>query len=113
MKATIAALRPTWRRSRTTSSCANSSASWSSDTGRSGSATAIASTTASGQSLRSSSGRSHVGRNAAIVAFILLALGLAWRYTPLAEAATPDAVLDGFDRFSGHWWAPLALLVAY
>ncbi|HEY6862512.1 MAG TPA: VTT domain-containing protein [Burkholderiales bacterium] len=57
--------------------------------------------------------RRHVGRNAAIVAFVLLALGLAWRYTPLAEVATPEAVLDWFDRFSGHWWAPLALLAAY
>ena len=57
--------------------------------------------------------RRHVWRNAAIAGAILLGLALAWRYTPLSEVATPEAVLDGFDRLSDQWWAPLALLLAY
>jgi phosphatidylserine/phosphatidylglycerophosphate/cardiolipin synthase-like enzyme/uncharacterized membrane protein YdjX (TVP38/TMEM64 family) len=46
-------------------------------------------------------------------AVALLALALAWRFTPLAQAVTPDKVIDWAEQFARHWWAPLAVMLAY
>jgi phospholipase D1/2 len=46
-------------------------------------------------------------------AAVLAALALAWRYTPLAAAVQPEAVLDWMEGFADTWWAPLAVLLAY
>jgi phosphatidylserine/phosphatidylglycerophosphate/cardiolipin synthase-like enzyme/uncharacterized membrane protein YdjX (TVP38/TMEM64 family) len=46
-------------------------------------------------------------------AVALLALALAWRFTPLAQVVTPDKAIDWADQFAGHWWAPLAVMLAY
>lgn len=46
-------------------------------------------------------------------ALALLAMALAWRFTPLAQAVTPGDVIDWAHRLAQHWWAPLALMLAY
>jgi uncharacterized membrane protein YdjX (TVP38/TMEM64 family) len=50
-----------------------------------------------------------------IVAFIsvLLALTLAWRYTPLAEYVDADRVRGWAQSVGNTWWAPLAVVAAY
>jgi uncharacterized membrane protein YdjX (TVP38/TMEM64 family) len=47
------------------------------------------------------------------LAAVLVALTLAWRYTPLSELVTPDAVIEWTHAFAGTWWAPLLILAAY
>ena len=47
------------------------------------------------------------------VAVVVLALTLAWRYTPLAEVVTADNVIAWTEAFATRWWAPLALVSAY
>jgi uncharacterized membrane protein YdjX (TVP38/TMEM64 family) len=44
---------------------------------------------------------------------VILGLALAWRYTPLAEAVTADAVIDYTQSFAQRWWAPVVLVLAY
>lgn len=58
-------------------------------------------------------GRGSAWLKVAGFATLLLALTLAWRYTPLAELITADAVTDAAHYFSSQWWAPLAILIAY
>jgi len=45
-----------------------------------------------------------------LVAFALAAV---WRWTPLKDIVTAEAVLDWVESFSGKWWAPIALAAAY
>lgn len=52
-------------------------------------------------------------RVVAIIAAVALALTAAWRYTPLAEVITPDAIIGWTETFAGYWWAPLAIMLAY
>jgi phospholipase D1/2 len=47
------------------------------------------------------------------LAAVLVTLTLAWRYTPLSELVTPDAVIEWTHAFAGTWWAPLLILAAY
>ena len=49
----------------------------------------------------------------AMMALVLLALTLAWRYTPLADYTNPDTVRAGFTTFREASWAPLAMLAIY
>ena len=57
-------------------------------------------------------------RNRAVV---ILAIALAltgvltvlWRYTPLADAITPETVIQWVDGMSEKWWTPIVILVAY
>ena len=49
----------------------------------------------------------------ALAVFVLVAFTLIWRYTPLAEVITADAVTQWAADFSGQWWAPLAIILAY
>ena len=44
---------------------------------------------------------------------VMLLLALAWRYTPLAEIVSPRAVIQWVAGFSGYWWAPAVLALAY
>jgi phospholipase D1/2 len=57
--------------------------------------------------------RRHFGRRAAIAAVVLIGCALAWRYTPLAGAATADAVLGWAEDFAGRWWALPVILLSY
>ncbi len=47
------------------------------------------------------------------VAIAVVALTLAWRYTPLAEIVTPENVIDWTRSFAGQWWAAPLLVLAY
>ena len=40
-------------------------------------------------------------------------LALAWRFTPLREIVTVDAVLEWMETFKGKPWAPFALALVY
>ena len=44
---------------------------------------------------------------------VLLGFAAAWRYTPLADAFSADSVITLTQTFASHWWAPLAIVVAY
>ena len=57
--------------------------------------------------------RRRLQRLAAAFALALLALGVAWRYTPLADAVTADAVSGLVQAFAARWWAPLAVIASY
>lgn len=52
------------------------------------------------------------GKIGAIVAVIAL-LAAAWRWTPLAEIATPENIVAWTRSVRDTWWSPLALLAAY
>jgi uncharacterized membrane protein YdjX (TVP38/TMEM64 family) len=41
------------------------------------------------------------------------AIGAAWRWTPLAEYATVDNILDFTRAVRSRWWAPFALVAGY
>jgi uncharacterized membrane protein YdjX (TVP38/TMEM64 family) len=47
------------------------------------------------------------------VVIAVVALTLAWRYTPLADVVTPENVIDWTRRFAGHWWAAPLVVLAY
>jgi uncharacterized membrane protein YdjX (TVP38/TMEM64 family) len=49
----------------------------------------------------------------ALFALGIAALAAAWRWTPLAEVATAENILDWTRTVRGTWWAPLALVAAY
>jgi phosphatidylserine/phosphatidylglycerophosphate/cardiolipin synthase-like enzyme/uncharacterized membrane protein YdjX (TVP38/TMEM64 family) len=49
----------------------------------------------------------------AAAAVVILALTLAWRFTPLAEYTSPQAVIGHVQAFAQSWWAPLVLMAAY
>jgi uncharacterized membrane protein YdjX (TVP38/TMEM64 family) len=44
---------------------------------------------------------------------VLVALTLAWRYTPLAQLIEPDHVTALAKAVRGTWWGPIALIAAY
>ena len=47
---------------------------------------------------------------------IAVAVGLLtalWRFTPLAEAVTPEKTIAWAKEFGGQWWAPLVIMLAY
>ncbi|HSN70732.1 MAG TPA: VTT domain-containing protein, partial [Steroidobacteraceae bacterium] len=43
----------------------------------------------------------------------IAALAALWRYTPLAELASAEAVTRWANQFAGQWWAPLVILFGY
>jgi phospholipase D1/2 len=49
----------------------------------------------------------------ALIAVALGGLAAAWRWTPLAEIATADNILDFTRAVRERWWAPLAMVAAY
>jgi uncharacterized membrane protein YdjX (TVP38/TMEM64 family) len=46
-------------------------------------------------------------------AAVLLALALAWRFTPIADVVTPQKVIEWTDALAAYWWAPALLMLAY
>jgi phospholipase D1/2 len=44
---------------------------------------------------------------------LTIGLALVWRFTPLREIVTAERVIEWAEAFSGHWWAPLVLILAY
>jgi len=48
-----------------------------------------------------------------LVIAIVIALTLAWRYTPLSDWVSVDSATQWAGQFSGVWWAPLVLIVLY
>jgi uncharacterized membrane protein YdjX (TVP38/TMEM64 family) len=48
-----------------------------------------------------------------VTAAVLLGLVLAWRFTPLAQVATPERFVGWAHDFAGRWWAPLLIVAAY
>lgn len=49
----------------------------------------------------------------AAIALGVAALAAAWRWTPLREYATPEAILGWARTVRDVWWAPLAVIGAY
>ena len=47
------------------------------------------------------------------IALAVLALALAWRYTPLAEIIAPERVIEWARSVGSVWWAPLAVIAVY
>ena len=45
----------------------------------------------------------------AMIAFVLLALTLAWNFTPLAEYGRAEVVRGGLERFANSGWAPFVV----
>ena len=44
---------------------------------------------------------------------VLLGFAAAWRYTPLADMFSAESVISLTQTFASHWWAPLAIVLAY
>lgn len=57
--------------------------------------------------------RSRPWMKIAAVACVLLGLTLLWRYSPLADMVNADMVVGWAEDFSGLWWGPLAIIMAY
>ena len=49
----------------------------------------------------------------ALIAGVILALGAAWRWTPLGEMATAENIVAWTRTVRGMWWAPIVLMAAY
>ena len=50
---------------------------------------------------------------AAAIGSLLLALVLAWRFTPLGEAFSAEHVESTLEAISGRWWTPLLLAALF
>lgn len=46
-------------------------------------------------------------------ALVLVALTVAWKFTPLADIITAEAMIEWVESFASRWWAPYALLLVY
>jgi len=62
---------------------------------------------------RKRGGRGPAWGKIALIALGLAAAAAAWRWTPLAEYATADNILDFTRAVRERWWAPLAMVGAY
>ncbi len=54
-----------------------------------------------------------VWKKIAVFVLALIALTLAWRFTPLAGLFTADKVTAWAEHFAGYWWAPVLIVLAY
>jgi phospholipase D1/2 len=45
--------------------------------------------------------------------FVVVGLTALWRYTPLAQFAAVDRIVELADQFAGQWWAPLLVVALY
>jgi phospholipase D1/2 len=50
---------------------------------------------------------------AAAIGSLLVALALAWKFTPLGEAVTPRNVVDTLESVSGRWWTQPLLVFLF
>ena len=48
-----------------------------------------------------------------IIAALIVALTVLWRWTPLAHTVSAEAVIDWAKAFGHHWWAPLVIMGLY
>jgi phospholipase D1/2 len=48
-----------------------------------------------------------------VIALAVAALAAAWRFTPLAEIATPDNITAWTRSVRSTWWAPILMVAAY
>ena len=44
---------------------------------------------------------------------LTLVLAAIWKFTPLREAVSLPGIVDWVDDFSGQWWAPILILLAF
>jgi phospholipase D1/2 len=44
---------------------------------------------------------------------VIAGLLLTWRFTPLAQLATPDHIIGWAHDFAGRWWAPYLVIAVY
>ena len=58
-------------------------------------------------------GRAPAWGKLALIAAIVAALALAWRYTSLKDIVSPERVLDWARELGRHPWTPVALAAAY
>ena len=49
----------------------------------------------------------------ALFAVMIAALAALWRYTPLAEIASAERVIDWAKAFGATWWAPIVVALSY
>lgn len=49
----------------------------------------------------------------ALAVVMMIALTLAWRYTPLSDWVSVDNATQWAGQFSGSWWAPILLIFLY
>ncbi len=49
----------------------------------------------------------------ALAVAVIAGLTMIWRFTPLAEVFTAENVIAWTESFSGYWWAPLMIMLAY
>lgn len=50
---------------------------------------------------------------AAAVGSVLLALVIAWKFTPLKDVVSATAVIDWLESISEHWWTPVLIVALY
>jgi phospholipase D1/2 len=49
----------------------------------------------------------------ALFALLIAALAALWRFTPLAEIASAERVIDWSKAFGATWWAPIVVVLSY
>jgi phosphatidylserine/phosphatidylglycerophosphate/cardiolipin synthase-like enzyme/uncharacterized membrane protein YdjX (TVP38/TMEM64 family) len=49
----------------------------------------------------------------ALLALLIAALAALWRFTPLAEIASAERVIDWSKAFGATWWAPVVVVLSY
>ena len=49
----------------------------------------------------------------ALFALLIAALAALWRWTPLAEIASAERVIDWSKAFGATWWAPIVVVLSY
>src|SRR3954468_21001285 len=48
-----------------------------------------------------------------LMAGLMVALTVLWRWTPLAHTVSPEAVIGWAKDFGDHWWAPVVVMALY
>jgi len=48
-----------------------------------------------------------------LMAGLIVALTVLWRWTPLAHTVSPEAVIGWAKDFGDHWWAPVVVMALY
>ena len=50
---------------------------------------------------------------ASVLLAVLVAMSLAWRYTPLRDIVTVENTVEAIETISGKWWAPILIALLY
>jgi uncharacterized membrane protein YdjX (TVP38/TMEM64 family) len=48
-----------------------------------------------------------------LIAGLIVAMTVLWRWTPLAHSVSPEAVIGWAKDFGEHWWAPVVVMALY